>query len=77
MSYLVFKEQVAPADWVTKIWSVSTMSDSRLGIIRWKSEWRRYWFEPVNAGFDVTCLRDIADFIERQMEARRVNGGAK
>ena len=66
MSYLVFKEQVAPADWVTKIWSVSNLPGDRLGIIRWKSEWKRYWFEG-NAGYDVICLREIADFIERQM----------
>ena len=73
MSFLTFTEGVAPRGWVTKVWQVTGVRpDDVLGVIRWHAPWRRYWFE-CNGGFDVACLREIADFIERQMEARRVN----
>jgi hypothetical protein len=73
MSYLTFTEGVAPRGWLTKVWSVTNGSGEALGVIKWKPAWRRYWFE-CEGGFDVACLREVADFIERQMEARRVSG---
>jgi len=72
MSFLRFEEGVAPRGYVTKVWRVNNLSGQTLGVVRWHAPWRRYWFE-CNGGFDVSCLREGADFLERQMEARRVN----
>jgi hypothetical protein len=71
-SFLHFEEGPSSRSTLTKTWRVTGASDDVLGVIRWHAPWRRYWFE-CNGGFDVSCLREIADFIERQMEARRVN----
>ena len=69
MSFLTFEEGVAPRGYVTKVWRVNNRDNFTLGVIRWHAPWRRYWFE-CSGGFDVACLREIADFIEQQMKQR-------
>ena len=73
MSFLQFKEGVAPRGWITKVWYVlNSGGDSLLGNIRWKSEWRRYWFEPSpSTGFDATCLDEISQFLKQEMAKRK------
>jgi hypothetical protein len=71
MSFLTFEEGVPPRGNITKVWRVlNARPDNVLGVIRWYAPWRRYCFE-CNGIFDVSCLREIADFIETQMKARR------
>jgi len=58
----------------TKAWRVvGVRSGTKLGEIRWYSQWRRYCFfrdhidipfGSVGAVFDAECLRDLADFAE-------------
>ena len=77
MSFLRFEEGVAPRGNITKVWRIEAAQapGMTLGTIRWFSAWRRYCVFPESQTvFDVSCLRDIADFIERQMEARKING---
>ena len=41
--------------------------DAELGQVRWFGRWRRYAFFPaIGTIYEPTCLRDIADFCERQ-----------
>lgn len=43
-----------------------------LGFIRWYGAWRKYAFVPnTETIFEATCLRDIADFCERQTREHR------
>lgn len=43
-----------------------------LGDIKWWSPWRKYAFFPEEGTlFEQDCLRDIAEFIEKQMGKRR------
>ncbi len=55
---------------ITEIWEVRT-ADHRtlLGEVRWFAQWRRYSFFP-QAGrvFEATCLRDVANFCERETQ---------
>ena len=57
---------------LTKVWEVNTRGDIPLGHIKWYSPWRRYCFFPV-AGtiYASSCLRDIAEFMEREMKERK------
>jgi hypothetical protein len=51
---------------LTKIW-IAEYDKEELGVVLWKPEWRKYWFEPFNnTGFEEDCLREIAVFIEEQ-----------
>lgn len=57
----------------TLIWNVVTKGAMlSLGSISWFARWRKYAFFP-NTGtlYEQTCLRDIAQFIDEQMTARR------
>lgn len=43
-----------------------------LGRVTFKATWRRYVFEPEGGTtFDVSCLREVIDFIDQQMAARK------
>ena len=51
----------------TKIWNVESLDGKILGQVKWFASWRGYAFFPeVNTIFEKTCLRDIADFTEKQ-----------
>lgn len=48
-----------------EVWSI--YENTSLGIIKWKANWRKYAFFPyVQTCFEQTCMRDIADFIEKE-----------
>jgi hypothetical protein len=56
---------------LTKIW-IAEYDKEKLGIVCWKSESRKYWFEPFTCtGFEEDCLKEIAKFIEEQTRAHK------
>lgn len=60
----------AKTDW----WIVwPTMSRSGpLGVVKWFSHWRKYTFFPNHATvLDPGCLREIANFCDKQTELHR------
>ncbi len=64
---------------ITEIWEVRTADRKQLlGEVRWFGHWRRYALFPTSGpGFDATCLRDLADFCERQTQEHRVAARAR
>ena len=45
----------------------NVLNDNLLGDIRWFSRWRKYSFNPYNnTTYEETCLREIAEFCERE-----------
>lgn len=55
----------------TKAWAVFEKNRlppaARLGTIKWHAQWRGYAFFPAdNCVFEHRCLRDLAEFIERE-----------
>ena len=46
---------------------ISAMGSHLLGFVSFHPAWRKYVFWPEkNTLFDPACLRDLADFVERQ-----------
>lgn len=44
----------------------------KLAFIKWDTGWRRYVFLPLGGTqYDVSCLKDIEDFITDLMEKRK------
>ena len=72
MSYLNFEFKGTSESGKTKRWVVkNTLTDSILGWIEWKAQWRKYWFCPTNnTGFDAACLREISDFLQAETAKR-------
>lgn len=66
-TFLRFREQ--PAKGTTSIHAVlSIANDTPLGVIKWRSGWRRYVFEPCDSTvFDAGCLKEIVEFITNLM----------
>lgn len=51
----------------TKIFTVMAKEGGFLGTVKWYAPWRKYCFVPADyTVFEQDCLRDIADFIERE-----------
>jgi len=77
--YLIIEEAEPPARIKTKRWvvwnkrvHVAHMSLGALGRIEWYGPWRQYcYMSTIQAVYSKGCLRDIADFIEEQMEERK------
>jgi hypothetical protein len=57
----------------TKVWTVEVKENGDIiGTVKWYSGWRKYAFFPEdNTVYENDCLRDIADFIEKQMRLRK------
>ena len=57
----------------TKVWNVVAKDGGvSLGTISWFGRWRGYAFFPgAQLVFEKTCLRDIADFLERRNAEHR------
>lgn len=57
----------------TSRWEVMSVTDnSFLGLVQWRSGWRRYVFMPaVTTVFDAACLKEVVDFLDEQMGARK------
>jgi len=76
---LLFDKWGLSASGKTRVWGVLSSRwdihrgtvNTELGAIKWYAPWRRYVFFPdPGTLYDVSCLREIAAFIELQMEAR-------
>jgi len=63
---------VAPGQ-KTERWIVDTKEDEDcLGVVKWFGRWRKYAFFPApECVFEETCMREISDFVEECMRARR------
>ena len=56
----------------TSKWEVVSKSGSNLGYIKWFARWRQYCFFPYEGTvFNRTCMKDVEEFISREMEARK------
>ena len=50
---------------VFEVWSI--YDSYSLGLIKWKANWRKYAFFPYTSTcFEQVCLKDIAEFIEKE-----------
>jgi hypothetical protein len=71
--YLSFKELGAKTK--TKQFTVENTSGSILGHVKWYVPWRKYCFFTHGPFiFDVGCLNDIQDFINRLMSEWKKGG---
>lgn len=74
-SWLTFKFRSRSQTGKTKIWTVHSISDiNEIGIIKWYGRWRGYAFYPDEFDqiiFEQKCLREIADFLEKQNRLTR------
>lgn len=72
-SYLRFVPIEVPKHFVTRRWKVAGDGGSvLLGHVGWYASWRRYVFYPqASTLFEVDCLREIADFLEKQTAEQR------
>jgi hypothetical protein len=67
MSYLKFENKGQSPSGKIERWSVEN-SGAVLGWIEWHSQWRRYWFCPLNGtGLDTACLDEISAFLKAAM----------
>lgn len=71
MSYIKFEEGPSSKSGLTKTWYIIGSAEHKIGKIYWYAAWRKYVFDAWNAVFDWECLREIADFIEKETEAQR------
>lgn len=56
----------------TKVFSVKSLDEFKLGVISWYPSWRRYTFQPsVQTIFDSKCLIEISEFIDTLMKERK------
>jgi hypothetical protein len=75
--YLAFYKEERPEHRKTDVYQVYNVGTPigpihLLGLVAWKSQWRRYSFFPANDKvFDATCLETITVFIRNLMDARR------
>ena len=78
MSHLYFNE-LNNVGKKTRWWEVTAIaSDDVLGIVSFWGAWRKYVFKPNDATlYDASCLREIADFTERQTKEWRVQPSVK
>lgn len=58
----------------TKVWEIQNSHQGCLiGIIKWNGGWRKYCFYPYDETvYDSRCLDRIVEFMNEQMEARRL-----
>ena len=57
----------------TQVYSILNKNNKYLlGIICWKSTWRKYCFFPnKDTVFDSKCLKDITEFLDKLMKERK------
>jgi len=57
----------------TEVWAIHTKDfGTFLGTVKWFPSWRKYAFFPdASTVYEQDCLRDIANFIENEMEKRK------
>ena len=57
----------------TQRWAVMPVDGSgQIGLVQWYARWRKYCFFPMaNTVYEQICLREIADFCERESKLHR------
>lgn len=72
--WIEFSEEAQPPKRKTKSWAVRAKGgDIKLGAVKWYGPWRQYSFFPVaDTLYEKQCLRDIADFCERETKWQRL-----
>jgi hypothetical protein len=75
-TYIRFVEDTSAAK--TNRWEVVTSEGTIIGRISWYAPWRKYCFSPrEDTVYEQVCLREIADFCERETKAHKAKiGGA-
>ena len=69
--YITFKRPTKSDSGKTKIWKVAAMDGWILGVVKWDGRWRKYAFLMYGESiFEEGCLREIADFCEKQTNAQ-------
>lgn len=71
--WITFRAVACPAIRKTKIWEVMPIDlSSLLGYVKWYAAWRQYSFFPeADTVYERQCLRDIADFCEKETNKHR------
>lgn len=71
--WIQFVEIPVPPHFKTRRWHVRARENSvLLGVIQWFGRWRQYAFFPAGETvFERQCLRDLAEFCERETKAQR------
>lgn len=70
--YLEVTKEPDRLDRKTSVWTITSKSGSTLGVVWWFGRWRQYCFEPQpDTVFNVSCLDDIARFIQKAMQEWR------
>lgn len=76
MSWITFKDAGESVSGKTRIWTVDVADPDiitiSLGEVKWFGRWRKYAFFPkAETVFEQCCLREIAEFCERQTRERK------
>jgi len=73
--WIYFEEHLPLPKHKTKRFNVITKdAGDSIGTVAWYGPWRKYCFFPhVNTVFEQDCLRDIADFIEKETKEHKKN----
>lgn len=63
--YIEIQKQPRKTGKKTDIYHVANKANPTfvLAVIKWKTEWHRYIFQPSAAVFDIDCLKDILTFM--------------
>jgi hypothetical protein len=74
--WISFQKDIRKRGAKTDVWHVWSLKDqelgSHLGIVSWRSTWRKYAFYPSpQTLFEQDCLRDLAQFIEEETVKHR------
>ena len=79
MAYMDFVLQSQEEGRKTEKWKViSAMGSHELGVVSFHPAWRKYVFWPErNTIFDPACLRELADFVERQTNHWKAKKGKR
>ena len=54
----------------TKVWGIYTSGGEPFGEVKWYGRWSQYAYHIDDLVFTKTCLRDLADFIEKHEKER-------
>ncbi len=71
--YIEFQESEPSSSGKTRVWIVFVKGGfGQLGVIKWFGRWRCYGFFPnAETVYERACLRDLANFCERQTADHR------
>lgn len=75
MTYLEFRHVGHSSTGKTDVWRVVNTNDgSDLGQVSWYGAWRKYVFFCDDASiWSPDCLRQVAQFVDDQMDSRKQN----